>query len=236
MPPALAPVQFNPTAVDSGEVALIERIPLEVLYHIFSLSVNESMDVSLFLTSKPMAQKLADHPTIRAMQKFLTADELLILYPEGGRVRKGASKAAMDLLGKERGGNNGSEGKELLSTFWCSDDFVRRTQLAVIKRMLATYWDPLLARDGHAPSHISQAYLWRELEEVAMSSETPPATDVKLVSQAGPIEGRWKWTTVVIWPSSGRISVRDQLYNRWSEICCPMLRTFLALKQMQTVV
>lgn len=221
--------------MDSREVALIEEIPLEVLYHIFSLSVNESMDVGLFLTSKPMAQKLAGHPTIRAMQKFLTADELLILYPEGGRVRKGASKAAMDLLGRERGGNEGSRDEKLLSTFWCNDDFIQRSQLAVIKRMLATYWDPLLARDGHAPSQISQAYLWRELE-VAMSSETPPATDVKLVSQAGPIEGRWKWTTVIIWPSSGRIAVRDQLYNRWTEICCPMLRTFLALKQMQTVV
>lgn len=230
-----AAAQPSTTVTGSDDVSSIEEIPLEVLYRIFSLSVNENMDIGLFLTSKQMAQKLANHPTIRAVRNFLTADELLILYPEGAKIRDGASKAAMGFLQKERCSNRESGVKQLLSTAWCNDAFIRRTQLAVIKRLLATYWDPLLARDGYATSRISHAYLWQELE-VVVKDKILPTADVELVSQPGPIEGRWRWTNIVIWPSSGRIVVRDRLYNRRSEICCPVLRTFLALQKLQTVV
>lgn len=230
-----AAAQPSTSVTGSEDVPFIEEIPLEVLYRIFSLSVNENMDIGLFLTSKQMAQKLADHPTIRAVRNFLTADELLVLYPEGARIRNGASKAAMGFLQKGRCSNRKSGVEQLLSTAWCNDAFIRRMQLAVIKRLLATYWDPLLARDGYATSQISHAYLWQELEDV-VKDNIQPATDVELVSQPGPIEGRWRWTNVVIWPSSGQIAVRDRLYNRRSEICCPVLRTFLALQKLQTVV
>lgn len=222
--------QIGQKTTDSEQLSPIENVPLEVLDHIFSFSVIDCMDIGLFLTSNRMAQKLVQHPAIRAVKTFSAPKELLVLFPEETVVRKGASKSAWAFLVDGNGSSGEFRGHRLLSTAWCNNSFVEDIQLAVIKRALSTHWDPLLVRDGYTASEVSHAYLWHEVDQT-FSGETVLPADIELASQAGPIIGRWPWTHVVIWPKHGRILIRDQLCNLQLEICCPVLEVFLALKK-----
>jgi len=208
----------------------MQDLTLEILYHIFSFSSGEDLDIGLFLTSKSMAQKLAGHHLIRLIQIFLTRHELLTLYPEDEMIRDGASPAALACLLDETDDRERPGSCLAIWAVWCNERFVKAAQLAAIKRLLMTYWDPLLLRDRQPISKISHADLWRRLEG-AGSEKQPATTDELLMSRADAVDGRYSWVRIIIWPDSGRISVRDQLYNQRFVISIPLMPAFLTWKK-----
>src|SRR2546421_8872840 len=125
----------------SGRASL-ETVPLEILNHIFVLTCSEDLDLSLLHVSRAITWKLFDHPISRTIRAFWPMDQhsghferslnkSLPVPPEGVALVYDSDKRQRIR-------------KEVLQSAWCNSAFIRRMQVAFIRRMVKEYWDPFL--------------------------------------------------------------------------------------------
>jgi hypothetical protein len=212
----------------SGDVGM-DAIPLEILNKIFAFVADDDCDIGLALASESMQSKLQQHPVIRTLSMLLNKEQLVMLFdsPRGGDCSQGRQSLLSLINGQAKQGD--STKARLGQTVWCTESFVITTQMMLLKRILKTYWDPILTRDGCNKSAESQAHMWAELDEFernpsALKDEWLIESEVDVAS------GRYPWSRVCIWPKQGRILIRDRLLNHTREYCVPLVEEYLRMK------
>jgi hypothetical protein len=201
---------------DTSKVS-IDTIPVEILEKIFSFACDEDCDLALLQTSKSMASKLSRHPVVQCLS-ILTKDaerETFFQHKPNRKITPGISDPLRYTA------PTGSL-DQLARPAWFNDIFVGRLQIALVKRVLQTHWDPLLRRDRHRPWVMSHGYLWVELDEFD-KRPTALTTEWLIESRADAVEGRYPWTRVHIWPRQGLVLIRDQLCNQSVQFRIPLL-------------
>ena len=212
----------------------LDTVPLEILNKIFFFASDDDCDLGLALSSKSMATKLQDHPIVRLLLGLLANDQL-------GTVFLGyfewETAAACQLLFPCHSVDADEEPvmgqDDLAGANWCTASFIGKVQITLIKRILKTYWDPLLARDKQPPSTLSHVYMWAELDEFENNPEALRA-EWLIESRIDAVAGRYPWSRVYIWPRQGRVLIRDQLVNRTKQYTIPLLENFLRVKKSST--
>jgi hypothetical protein len=206
--------------------ASLETIPLEILSHIFVLTCSEDLDLNLLQVSRAITWKLFDHPISRTVRAFWpvnqhswdfkrSLDKSLPVHP-------GGTALACDRDKRER------IRKEVLQSAWCNSTFIRRMQVAFIRRMVKKLWDPFLERDGLEKCARSHPNFWGLLDRAAYGDMRSEEENLEICLKDN--ETRYSWTRIRIWPWQGRIVIRDQLLNKSFEKTLPFLECVLIHK------
>ena len=222
-------METTSTSCSEPERVSIEGVPFEILNKIFFFTCDGDCDISLSLTSRSMNSKLQNHPVIRTLRALMETQHIDSLFQD---ILRFDSRNLGQLLFQP--GNGIGDGRfqaleSIANTQWCTAAFVGRLQITLIKRVLRTYWDPLLARDGCRPSALSHEYVYLELEDF----ERNPAalcSEWLIESRVDAVRGRYPWTRVYVWPKQGRVLIRDQLLNTSVQYGVPLLENFLQMK------
>jgi hypothetical protein len=121
--------------------------------------------MSLLHISRPIAWKLSDHPISRTVRTFWPVDQHSWHFErslnKSSAVPPGSAALACDSDKRHR------IRKEVLQSAWCNSTFIRRMQVAFIRRMVKEYWDPFLERDGLKKCAKSHPHFWNMLDRVA---------------------------------------------------------------------
>lgn len=208
----------------------IETFPLEILEKIFSFASDNDCDLSLALSSKSMAERLKQHPSVRVLMELLTGEQMRVVFLEYFQIDNAVACNIIFPFLDDPAGERVLNDRDLTKANWCTTAFVGRIQITLIKRILRTYWDPLLLRDQHLPSVFSHEYVWAELDEF---ESNPKALQGEwlIESKVDAVSGRYPWSRVYVWPKQGRILIRDQLRNTSELYCVPLLENMASLKQ-----
>jgi len=218
-------VDFEPLSRPSP----LEIIPVEILNDIFAWTCREDMDTVLLSVSRALRWKLLSHPVVRTLQAFC---------PEFGTVQicrpwlnpdKEArpSKNCCSIL-RAYDMEEWLFQADVLDKSWCKPQFVRSIQIALVRRAIKQYWDPLLDRDGYCRSALSYADLWGRLESLTVGYYVGNEEAEIRISDG---LSRFSWTKLRVRPMEGRISIRDQLSNSRLEIFIPFFRRVMAAQQ-----
>jgi hypothetical protein len=206
--------------------APLETVPLEILSHIFVLTCSEDLDLSLLHVSRAIMWKLFDHPIFRTVRAFWPAHQHSRDFErspnESLPVLPGGAALACDSDKRER------IRKEVLQSAWCNSAFIRRMQVAFVRRMVKKYWDPFLERDSLEKCAKSHPHFWDLLDRVAYGDMQGEAENLEICLKDN--ETRYSWTRIRIWPWQGRIVIRDQLLNQNFEKTLPFLECELIHK------
>jgi hypothetical protein len=218
-PPEAITIMQSPL---SGRVSL-ETVPLEVLSHIFVLTCSEDLDLNLLQVSRTITWKLFDHPISRTVRAFWPVNQHSWDFERSLKkslpVPLGGAALACDSDRRE------CIRKEVLQSPWCNPTFMRRVQVAFIRRMVKEYWDPFLERDGLEKCAKSHPNFWDLLDRVAYGDMRSEEENLEICLKDN--ETRYSWTRIRIWPWQGRIVIRDQLLNKSFEKTLPFLECAL---------
>ena len=181
--------------------ASLETIPLEILNHIFVLTCSEDLDLSLLYVSGGITWKLLGHPISRTVRAFWPAkrhgwsNERLLTNssPFSGNGSVSVPGGRGGHIDERRGVQ-----QEVLASAWCTPVFMRRLQIAFIRRMVKAHWDPFLERDGLNRCATSHAHFWDTLDRLAQDDTR--TADGKLEISLTDSETRYSWTRIRIWP------------------------------------
>lgn len=210
--------------------ASLDTVPLEVLNHIFFLTSSEDLDLSLLLVSHAMSWKLLDHPIVKTVRAFWRIGPSPLKF---GRLVQ--NPMPMPLRSHPLHGLDCDDDErerireEVLASAWCTPGFVKRMQVAFIRRMVKELWDPFLQRDGLGKCALSQPAFWALLDRVAYGGLRTEEENMEICLTDN--ETRYSWTRIRIWPWQGRIVIRDQLLNRSFEKTLPFLQGVLVEKK-----
>jgi len=234
----MEPLAQNPTFQVSQQEAItimqsplssrasLETVPLEILNHIFVLTCSEDLDLSLLHVSRAITWKLFDHPISRTIRAFWPVGQHSRHFERSLNkslpVPPGGTALACDSDKRQR------IRKEVLQSAWCNSTFIRRMQVAFIRRMVKEYWDPFLERDGLKKCAKSHPHFWDLLDRVAYSDMQSEEENLEICLKDN--ETRYSWTRIRIWPWQGRIVIRDQLLNKSIEKTLPFLECVLIHK------
>ena len=216
-------------------VATMETIPCEVLNRIFEYASAEDVDIALLFTSQSILCRLQENPVVRAMQALIAANNCIEIF--GRHVC--AFDHEHDLLNcpwlvSNSEHHTAGTCNDITTKSWCNAGFVCRLQIALIKRVLESYWYPLLAREGFPQCEKACCRVWQELD-VFCHSEDLLVKSPKIESHFETGDGRYLWIRLSIWPREGRVVIRDQLCNRSVEIGVPLLCNYLELKDKREI-
>ncbi len=208
----------------------IETIPLEILNKIFSFACDDDCDLGLALSSKSMAMKLKEHPRVRILLRHLTREQIRAIFIEYFKDENAIARSILfPCLDSSTAGPVLSI-RDLAKANWCTASLLGRMQITLIRRILKTYWNPLLLRDKHLPSAVSHEYFWAELDDFDNNPRT--LRDEWLIeSKVDAVSGCYPWSRVYVWPKQGRVLIRDQLLNTSTQYFVPLLREMPDLKQ-----
>ena len=220
------------TEIEEPMQASIEKIPLEILDKIFAFSSDGDCDLSLALTSRSMAMKLRHHHIVRSLIALTEREQVRSIFHE--YIQPGAPAScrfAFHLLETIADDTTASR-DAVVKANWCTASFVGRLQIKLIKRVLKTYWDPLLARDWYQPSAVSHEYIFAELEDFERNP-TALRDEWLIESRVDAVRGRYPWSRVYIWPRQGRVLIRDQFLNSSSMYCVSLLESFSRTREQE---
>ena len=173
----------------------IESFPLEILEKIFSFASDDDCDLSLALSSKSMAERLKQHPSLQVLSGLLTKEETRAAFAEYSRRDKTVACNIILPFLDGSAGKSVVNNRDLTKAKWWTTAFVGRIQISLVKRILRTHWDPLLFRDHHLPSAFSHEYIWAELDE--FESNPKALQDEWLIeSRVDAVDGRYPWSRV----------------------------------------
>ena len=208
----------------------IEKFPLEILERIFLFASEDDCDLSLALSSKSMAVRLKQHPSVRVLMGLLPGEQMRVVFVEYFQIDNAVACSIIFPFMDDAAGERVLNDRDVTRANWCTTAYVARIQIALIKRILRTYWDPLLLRDQHLPSVFSHEYVWAELDEF---ESNPKALQGEwlIESKVDASSGRYPWSRVYIWPKQGRVLIRDQLLNTSRLYCVPLLENMAGMKQ-----
>ena len=209
-----------------GSRASLDTMPLEILNDIFLLASSEDLDLSLLHVSRQMRWKLLDHPiskTVRAFWPFDQHTQLVASLTKSSVPLPPECVTPCGLIGTSDRSEMIRE--EVLASAWCTPSFLRRMQVAFIRRVVKEYWDPFLERDGLKKCATTHAHFWDLLDRVAYSDLGTEEKNMEICLADN--ETRYSWTRIRIWPWQGRIVIRDQLLNRSLDKTLPFLQCIL---------
>lgn len=179
----------------------------------------------LLLVSKSIFLRLKGHPILRMLQAFLPEKTTEAASCEN----EDRYREIINAQPKWKLGWNsvlrGHARHQICNSVWCRPSFIGSLQIALIKRLLIEYVAPLVERDKLGKLNRAFPKVWNQLDLLA-DDYSLLIKSTKIISQADSRRDQYCWFRFSIYPSQGRVVIRDQLYNQTLDISLPLLMDF----------
>lgn len=195
----------------------LETMPAEILLEVFGWTCREEIDLRMLALSIRIRSVLLFHPIVLTLGAFSIEANGKGAHVLGNSKRHQTQATQLHLVSLCPA--RATTVTEIVQRPWCKGPALLRLQMALTRCLVRVHWMPYLRRDGR----LRQAGRLSELlDQVTLLLQRAEQDHGGMCTMPDTLV-EYPWTHLEIYPSLGRIVIRDQLSNTCEELNIPVV-------------